>query len=95
MATAAKMPARTRVVSGPTAETTNSASGPFAFARVSVAPPQNTSVIPVTGRPNARAAIACADSWSKTPPKNSTPSNSVSPAAPTGVGRQIEFVKLV
>ncbi len=78
--------ASTSVVAGPTKAMTNSANGPFALDAVSVAPPQNTRVIPATGRPNPRAAIACAASCSRTPPKNSDPSKIVSQTARAGLG---------
>ncbi len=61
----------TSVLAGPTNATRNSPSGPRALARVSVAPPQKTSVTLRTGRSNRRAITACAVSWIRMLPKNS------------------------
>ena len=58
-------PESTSVVAGPTEATRNSPSGPRMSARVSVAPPQKTSVTPRTGRSSVRAMTACAASCAR------------------------------
>ena len=79
-----KAPASTSVVAGPTNATRNSPRGPFPLAFVSVAPPQNTRVMPETGRSSDRAMTAWAASCSNTLPKKSTAASTAIVAASEG-----------
>ncbi len=68
-------PASARLVPGPSAAIANAGPGPFSSALAAVNPPKNTSVMPWTSIPLARAATAWAASCRNTEPKNTSAPN--------------------
>jgi hypothetical protein len=74
--------ARIPLVSGPTTEIRNSSPGPRDSTLARVAPPNRNRVMSWTGIPRAWDTSACASSWVRTEPKNSTAARMAIPTAP-------------